>query len=140
MTFSWDCMLVFMLLIVIELTLFLKNGEVRAHVAQEKTFENKIKKFLEEEGAWFIKYWAGSQFTKSGIPDILACVNGYFVGIEVKGPNGKPSELQLHNIKKIRNANGFAMVLYPSAFDRFKRFIKDLKYENFNREMEVIWK
>lgn len=67
-------------------------------------------------------------------------MNGYFVGIEVKGPNGKPSELQLYNIKKIRNASGFAMVLYPSAFDRFKQFIKDLKYENFNREMEVIWK
>ena len=140
MTFAWDYMLLFMLLIVIELTLFLKNGEVRAHVAQEKTFENKIKKFLEEEGAWFIKYWAGSQFTKSGIPDILACVNGYFVGIEVKGPNGKPSELQLYNINKIRKAGGFAMVLYPSAFERFKEFIKNLKHEDFNREMEVIWK
>ena len=109
-------------------------------IAAEKNFENKIKKFLESEGAWFIKYWAGSQFTKSGIPDVLACVNGYFVGIEVKAQNGKPSELQLHHIQKIRDAGGFAIVLYPSAFERFKRFITDLKHENFNKESEVIWK
>ena len=109
-------------------------------MAQEKTFENKVKKFLESEGCWFIKYWAGSQFTKSGIPDILACINGYFVGIEVKAQNGKPSELQLHNIDKIRKARGFSLVLYPSAFPKFKKFVKDLKQERFNREMEVIWK
>ena len=108
--------------------------------AQEKTFENKIKKFLEAEGAWFIKYWAGSQFTKAGVPDILACVNGYFVGIEVKAQQGRPSELQLYNIEKIRNAGGFALVLYPSAFPKFKEFIKNLKEDNFTREMEVIWK
>lgn len=110
------------------------------NIAQEKTFENKVKKFLESQEAWFIKYWAGSQFTKSGVPDILACVNGYFVGVEVKAQNGKPSKLQLHNIKKIRKAGGFAMVLYPSAFDRFKLFINDLNRDMFNKDMEVIWK
>lgn len=109
-------------------------------ITQEKCFENKIKKFLDAEGAWFIKYWAGSQFTKAGVPDILACINGYFVAIEVKAQQGKPSELQLYNIEKIRNTGGFALVLYPSAFDRFKEFIKNLKEDNFTREMEVIWK
>lgn len=109
-------------------------------MAQEKTFENKIKKFLEAEGAWFIKYWAGSQFTKAGIPDILACVNGYFVAVEVKAQNGRPSELQLHNIRKIRQAGGFAVVLYPSAFNDFKQFILDLKRETFNREMKEVMK
>lgn len=105
------------------------------NIAQEKTFENKIKTFLKEEGAWFIKYWAGSQFTKSGVPDILACVNGYFVGIEVKGPHGKPSELQIYNIKKIRAAGGFAFVVYPSGFDQLKTFVKNLRLETFNRDM-----
>lgn len=109
-------------------------------MAGEKNFENRIKAFLKSEGAWFIKYWAGSQFTKSGVPDILACVDGYFVAIEVKGPNGKPSELQLHTIKKIREAGGFAFVLYPSGFDEFKRFIHDLKNECWSIDMEVIMK
>lgn len=109
-------------------------------IAAEKNFENRIKTFLKGEGAWFIKYWAGSQFTKSGVPDILACVDGYFVAIEVKGPNGIPSELQLHTIKKIREAGGFAFVLYPSGFDEFKKFILNLNREIFNRDMEVIMK
>lgn len=108
-------------------------------IAQEKTFENKVKKFLESQGAWYVKFFANS-FTKSGIPDVLACVNGYFVGVEVKAQNGKPSELQLYNVRKIKEAGGFAMVLYPSAFDRFKRFITDLNNDIFNRDMEVIWK
>lgn len=110
-------------------------------MAQEKTFENKIKKFLESRGAWFIKYWAGAQYTKSGIPDILACVNGYFVGIEVKAQNGTPSDLQLLNVQKINDAGGFAFVLYPSRFDDFKRFIDDLNRDIFNRDqIPEIWK
>lgn len=111
-------------------------------MASEKNFENKIKAFLKEQGAWFIKYWAGGQFTKTGIPDILACINGYFVAIEVKGPHGKPSELQMYNIDKIREAGGYAFVLYPSAFDDFKTFVAELK-NNTNGHVssyEEIWK
>lgn len=108
-------------------------------IAQEKTFENKVKKFLEENGAWFVKFFANS-FTKAGIPDILACVNGCFVGVEVKAQNGKPSELQLYNVEKIREAGGFAIVLYPSGFEKFKQFIVDLSHDKFTHEMEVILK
>jgi Holliday junction resolvase len=111
------------------------------NIAAEKTFENKIKKFLDDRGAWFVKYWAGAQYTKSGIPDILACVNGYFVGIEVKAPNGKPSEIQLYNVRRINAAGGFAFVLYPSKFDEFKRFVEGLQREEFDRDnIPEIWK
>ena len=113
-------------------------GEVSI-IPAEKTFENKVKKFLDSQGAWYVKFFANS-FTKSGIPDILACVNGYFVGVEVKAQNGTPSELQLYNVKKIREAGGFAMVLYPSGFEKFKRFILDLNQEVFNREMGEVMK
>ena len=93
----------------------------------EKNFENKIKKFLEEEGCWYIKYWAGSAFTKSGVPDLLICCNGFFVAVEVKAPKGKPSELQLYNIEQIQKAGGYACVLYPKDFEDFKEFIKAVK-------------
>lgn len=108
-------------------------------IAQEKTFENKVKKFLDANGAWYVKFFANS-FTKAGIPDILACVNGYFVGIEVKAQNGKPSELQLYNVQKIRDSGGFAIVLYPSGFPKFKEFITNLNHDNFTKEMEVTFK
>ena len=94
-------------------------------IAAEKNFENKIKKFLEENGCWYVKFFANA-YTKVGVPDILACVNGHFVGIEVKAPNGKPSKLQLYNIDQIKKSGGIAMVLYPKDFDSFKNIIFEL--------------
>lgn len=96
-------------------------------MATEKQFENKIKKFLEEQECWFIKYWGGAAYTKSGIPDLLICCNGYFLGVELKGEHGKPSELQLWNIEKIRKSNGIGFVLYPNQFEEFKKFILKIK-------------
>lgn len=98
-------------------------------MAGEKNFENKIKKFLKENGCWFVKYFANRN-TRAGVPDLLACVNGYFVAIEVKGPTGKPSELQLWNVEQIRKAGGIAIVLYPDQFDEFVRLIDALKHGN----------
>lgn len=94
-------------------------------MAAEKTFEEKIKRFLTSRGCWHVKFFANG-FTKSGIPDILACVNGYFVGIEVKGPDGRPSELQLWNLSKIRESGGIAVILYPDQFEDFKMLVNDL--------------
>ena len=93
-------------------------------MGSEKNFENKVKDFLKEQGCWFVKYWGGGEFTKAGVPDILCCCNGWFMGIEVKAPKGKPSALQLHNLKKIDEAGGFAILLYPKDFDHFKRLVK----------------
>lgn len=92
----------------------------------EKQFENQIKKFLDSlPNTYYFKYWAGP-YSKSGIPDIIACVNGHFVGIEVKGPNGHPSELQKHNIKLIQNANGYACIVYPKDFEKLKEELRGL--------------
>lgn len=91
----------------------------------EKQFENKIKEFLKSHDIWFTKVWGGG-YQKAGIPDILACVNGRFVAIEVKGSNGKPTELQKYNIKKINESNGVGIILYPKDFERFKLLILDL--------------
>lgn len=88
-------------------------------MAAEKNFENRVKKFLKDNGCWFCKYFANG-FTKSGVPDILACVGGKFVGIEVKAADGKPSELQLKNQEMIKAAGGLAYVLYPNGFEEFK--------------------
>ncbi|MEA0565134.1 VRR-NUC domain-containing protein [Lysinibacillus irui] len=77
----------------------------------EKTIENQIKKWLEINGHWWMKVH-GDMFQKSGVPDILACINGKFVGIEVKRPGGVVSELQKYNIEKIQAAGGVAFVAY----------------------------
>lgn len=88
-------------------------------MAAEKQFENKIKKYLKDNGYWSVKYFANG-FTKAGIPDVLACVNGYFVAIEVKAPRGKPSELQLYNVNQINGCGGFAVIVRPHQWDLLK--------------------
>jgi Holliday junction resolvase len=96
-------------------------------VTSEKLFENRVKKFLDDTGCWHIKYWAGAAYTKTGIPDLLICCNGYFVAVEVKSERGKPSELQLWTIEQIKSAGGRAFVLYPNGFEDFKTLIRELK-------------
>lgn len=93
-------------------------------MAAEKNFENKVKDFLTKHGSWFIKYWGGAKFTKEGIPDILACIDGKFVAIEVKAPNGKPTVVQLVTLRKIRTTGGFGLLLYPEDYEHFKNWLK----------------
>lgn len=86
---------------------------------KETSFKNKVEAFLKDSHAWYIKYWAGPKFTKEGIPDILACIDGYFYGIELKRDTGKPTLLQLKKLRDIRKANGIGILLYPKDFKYF---------------------
>ena len=95
-------------------------------MAAEKQFENKVKKYLKDQGAWFVKYWGGGGFTKAGIPDLLVCYKGRFIGIELKAPNGHPSDLQIYNLDKINKAGGYGILLYPKDFENFKTFLNNL--------------
>jgi hypothetical protein len=98
---------------------------------KEKAFENKVKEFLKSQNCWVLKTWSNG-VQRAGVPDLLVCCNGYFLGVELKAEKGKPSDLQLWNIQKIREAGGIAIVLYPSGFERFKDIIKQLQQEYDN--------
>ena len=78
---------------------------------KEKTIERQIRNYLTRIGAWHIKTH-GNMFSRAGTPDILACVNGRFVAIEVKRPGGVISELQKANIELIKKAGGVAFIAY----------------------------
>lgn len=62
------------------------------------------------------------------------------MAIEVKAQTGKPSELQMAKIREIREAGGFAYVVYPSGRERLKAIIDGILIENFNREEDMILK
>ena len=94
-------------------------------MANEKAFEHKIKAFLKSKGASFIQTH-GDRFSRIEVPDIIACVSGHFVAVEVKAENGKPSELQLYHLDEIRKAGGHSFLLYPKDFENFKNFCENL--------------
>ena len=72
-------------------------------------YEKKaIKKYLESICAWhFSPYMAG--FGKSGVPDIVACINGKFVSIEVKREGKEPTALQWQRMAEIDLAGGVSV-------------------------------
>ena len=68
-----------------------------------------IKKYLVSLGS-DVFFWKehGGPYGSSGIPDIICCYKGRFLGLEVKLPNGKLTELQKRAIEKINRAGGVA--------------------------------
>lgn len=70
-----------------------------------------------------MKVWGGG-YQKAGIPDLIICVNGIFIGCELKSSTGEPSELQKKNIKIINKGNGIGIILYPEGFEQFKNIVK----------------
>lgn len=93
-------------------------------MAAEKQFEMKVKKFLKTKGCWSLKYWGGASYTKSGVPDLLVSCSGRFMGIELKAPNGRPSPLQIVNLREIDRSGGFAILLYPDDYALFQSLVQ----------------
>ena len=85
----------------------------------EKTFQTKLKRYLETK-SYVVKFNA-SGISKVGVPDLIVCYKGLFIGIELKAPNGKPSELQLYNLREIEKSGGISYLLYPKDFEKFKK-------------------
>lgn len=91
----------------------------------EKSLENKIKKHLKDNNHYFIKTH-GHMFGKVGIPDLIACINGKFTGIELKNPNGKGklSELQIYNLDSILNSGGYTLL--TNSFEDYINFYNQI--------------
>lgn len=64
-------------------------------------------------------------YGKSGVPDIVACIDGKFIGIECKANGGKPTALQLKNLNAIVTAGGYAFVVDDISTGVF-RMVLDL--------------
>lgn len=109
---------------------------------KEKDFENEIRKFLDQKGIYHFKFWGGNfktshgSFvrTKKGVPDLICCVNGVFVGLEIKQENGKPSDEQIQNLNKINYSGGLGFLVYPKDFKLLKICIEKLLSDNTKKD------
>ena len=83
-------------------------------MTKEQLVQRKIIKYLEARGAYVVKVVTAN---RAGIPDILACYKGRFIAIEVKRPEtkGNVSELQIYNIKKVKEAGGISFVAWDET-------------------------
>lgn len=67
------------------------------------------------------------------MPDFILCVRGFFVSIELKTDTGEASELQKHNIRKIKKFGGISFIMTPDTYmkeiERLKSFAQGGDYD-----------
>lgn len=78
----------------------------------ESNLSRRIMKRLRAEGYFCFKVH-GSEYMMAGLPDIMVCAEGYFIGLETKMPekrgNTSPTQRLVHT--KIEHAGGIARVV-----------------------------
>jgi len=94
------------------------------------TPESKVKKkvhtLLKERGAYAVNYIGGA-YANNGTPDILVCLCGRFIGIECKAGKGKPTALQIKNLRDIDHAGGLSLVVNETNLEYLTECIDDIK-------------
>jgi len=98
----------------------------------EAKVKKNIRAILDAAGAYYAMP-IGSGYGNAGVPDFLVCCNGRFIGIEAKAGSNKPTELQLHNLKRIAEAGGLALVINETNLD----LLRDLRSTKSNYHIFV---
>lgn len=72
----------------------------------------RIRRYLEGRGAWVFNVHGGDNpFQEVGIPDLIVCLWGRFIVLEVKQPGEAATTRQKYVIRKIQAAGGIAAVV-----------------------------
>ena len=99
----------------------------------ERDIVTAIKRYLASLGS-DVFFWKehGSVYGTNGVPDIICCYKGRFLGLECKLPGGRLTELQKRAIEKINRAGGVACRV--ESVEDVKRVIArvDLERRNSN--------
>ena len=116
----------------------------------EKNFENRVKKYLQSKGIYAVGtsqtkmtkspvgYYEkrfGNAYVTAGLPDLHVSVLGADIEVELKAPNGKPSELQLRMIEQMNDTCAKAVILYEEVPARYK---DDYHYIDFDKFKNLI--
>lgn len=81
-----------------------------------ETPEGKIKRKIVDwikrtwPNSYVIRYPAG-MFGRTGVPDLICCIDGLFIGIEVKTETNDPTKLQMNELIKIKSASGISVLI-----------------------------
>lgn len=90
----------------------------------EKLVKNKVTALLKRYGAYYF-YPVTGGYGMSGVPDIVACYNGCFIGIECKAGKNKPTELQQQNLERIKDNGGYALVINEDNIHELEKVLHE---------------
>jgi Holliday junction resolvase len=97
----------------------------------EGKVKRKVKEILATLGVYYVMPVTGG-FGNSGIPDILCCYEGVFIGIECKANGNKPTRLQLSHLEEIERNKGVSFVVDESNVNSLKQLIMEKINEHQN--------
>lgn len=95
----------------------------------ESRVKAKVSSILKKYNVYFF-YPATGGYGRSGIPDVIACVRGRFVGIECKAGDNNPTALQQRELQRIIDSLGRALVVRETNLDELDLLIKELVNAN----------
>ena len=76
----------------------------------EAKVKKRVKEILDKVEAYYFMPATGG-YGRSGIPDIIGCLNGLFFAIECKAKSGTTTALQDRELAKIHLAGGRPLVI-----------------------------
>ena len=82
----------------------------------EAAVKAAVKRILDAHNVYYFPPATGG-YGRSGVPDIVCCVKGYFLAIECKAGNDKTTVLQDRELQAIRDAGGMAVVINEDNLD-----------------------
>lgn len=94
-------------------------------VTPEKKVKDKVVKILKEFGVYYF-FPATYGFGRSGVPDIVCCLEGNFFAIECKAGKNKPTALQEREIEAIRKTKGVALVVNEENIEHVRILIEEM--------------
>lgn len=91
----------------------------------EKWVKAQVVKRLKELNAYYF-YPVASGYMRTGVPDIVVCFKGRFIGIECKAGNNKPTEIQNRNLSAINKSGGIAIVVNENNLKELKDLLDSI--------------
>ncbi|CAB4189685.1 Holliday junction resolvase Hjc [uncultured Caudovirales phage] len=89
----------------------------------EAKVKAKVVSILKAAGAYYF-FPATHGYGRSGVPDIVACLAGKFIGIECKAGKGKPTALQARELEAIHQAGGVALLINEYNMDELREALR----------------
>lgn len=80
----------------------------------ESRLGTNIRREIIKRGGFIFKIHGGPTMMV-GLPDLIVCYRGMFVGLEVKMPGNNPTRIQERRIEEIQTAGGVAGVVRSVA-------------------------
>lgn len=90
---------------------------------KESLVKKEVVKILDKYGAYHF-FPATHGYGRSGVPDIVACYNSQFIGIECKAGKNLPTALQTRELQLIEKAGGITFVIREDTVDLLEHFFK----------------